>query len=308
MKNLLTEKFSKKLLATGILLLIVGLILFLWNDFNFSIKNKIQSDKIAQFGDFVGGLIGSIWALAGVILFYVALSEQRKDFSTNREVLTAQTDALKQQIKEFELQREELYETRKVFKKQSETLKTQQFESTLFNLINLHHSIVDSIDLVDYEFPKGASMSDQVLGKNQIRITTTGRDCFSVFSTTYNQIFIELKSHFTSYSEMELINSAYSQFYEKHQTDLGHYFRNLYHIFKFIDNSEINEKSKYSSLVRAQLSNYELVIVFYNSLTNYGNLKFKPLIEKYNILKNINIETLIDEEKHIEYYDSLKKR
>ncbi|HIE44840.1 MAG TPA: hypothetical protein EYP87_01385 [Flavobacteriaceae bacterium] len=117
-----------------------------------------------------------------------------------------------------------------------------------------------------------------------------------------------IKNSFPNYSETELISSAYSQLYDKYQTGLGHYFRNLYHIFKFIDNSEITDKSQYSSLVRAQLSNFELVILFYNSITDYGNLKFKPLIEKYKILKNINIETLIDEEKHIEYYESLKNR
>jgi len=58
-------------------------------------------------------------------IFYVTLTEQRKDFVTNRKVLNAQTDALKQQIREFELQREELSETRKVFKIQSEILKKQ---------------------------------------------------------------------------------------------------------------------------------------------------------------------------------------
>ena len=235
MKNLLTEKFSKRLLFIGFFLLIIGLILFIWKDWNLSINNKIQSDKIAQFGDFVGGFIGSIWALAGVILFYVALSEQRKDFATNRKVLNAQTDALKQQIREFELQREELSETRKVFKIQSDTLKIQQFESTLFNLINLHHSIVNTIDLVDYESKKGASMTDQAMGRDKERVIITGRDCFSNFSSTLKGIFNQLKKHFSDFSEMELIESSYSQFYEKHQTDLGHYFRNLYHIFKFID-------------------------------------------------------------------------
>src|SRR5690606_4794809 len=147
MKNILTEKFSKRLLVIGLILLLIGFVMFIWNDWSFSSSDKLKSDKVGQFGDFVGGLIGSIWALAGVVLFYVALTEQRFDFATNRKVLEAQTEALKQQIKEFELQREELSETRKVFSIQSETLKKQQFESTFFNLLNLHHEIVNSIDL-----------------------------------------------------------------------------------------------------------------------------------------------------------------
>jgi uncharacterized protein YqgC (DUF456 family) len=96
MKKILTEKFSIKLLITGTILLFLGFLVFFWNDFNLSFSNKIQADKFGQFGDIVGGLIGSIWALAGVILFYVALTEQRNDFNTNRKVLNAQTDTLKQ--------------------------------------------------------------------------------------------------------------------------------------------------------------------------------------------------------------------
>lgn len=115
MKKKLTEQLSIILLIIGLLLLIFGLLFFLWNDYNFTFENKIQSDKVGQFGDFIGGVVGSIWALAGVILFYVALTEQRKDFATNREVLNSQTDALKLQIKEFKLQREELSQTRKIF-------------------------------------------------------------------------------------------------------------------------------------------------------------------------------------------------
>jgi len=53
MKNILTEKFSKKLLIAGAFLLLVGFILFVWNDWSFSTDEKLKTDKIAQFGDFI---------------------------------------------------------------------------------------------------------------------------------------------------------------------------------------------------------------------------------------------------------------
>ena len=141
---MLTEKNSKRLLWIGLILFIIGILLFIWNE-KLSQDNNVNSEKIAQFGDFIGGVIGSIWSLAGVILFYVALTEQREDIKINRKTLEAQVKALNQQIKEFELQRVELGETRKVFKEQSETLKIQRFENTLFQLINLHHEIIDKL-------------------------------------------------------------------------------------------------------------------------------------------------------------------
>jgi hypothetical protein len=310
MKKLLTEKFSKRLLTLGFILLVLGFVLFVWNDWSFSSSDKLKADKVGQFGDFVGGLIGSIWALAGVVLFYVALTEQRSDFATNRKVLDAQTEALKQQIKEFELQREELSETRKVFNIQSETLKKQQFESTFFNLVNLHHKIVNSIDLqsrVDkyqgFEKIFARGLTDGEKNEKVIQITT-GRDCFVKFCKGFRNIYRENKEADTEMIERELCNKSYLEYYENHQSDLGHYFRNLYHIFKFIKNSDELDKKRYTSLVRAQLSNDELFLLFYNSSSDLGKDKFLPLIEEFHLLKNLNREFFIKENKHENFYKS----
>lgn len=309
MKNILTEKFSKRLLIAGVVLLLVGLILFVWNDWSFSSDDKLKADKVAQFGDFVGGLIGSIWALAGVILFYVALTEQRKDFATNREVLNAQTDALKQQIREFELQREELSQTRKVFSIQSETLKKQQFESTFFNLLNLHHDIVNSIDLqsrVDkyrgFEklFTTGLKEREKT---EKVTETTTGRDCFVKFCNGFRNKYRQVKNSNKNLSERQLCEKSYLEYYEQHDSDLGHYFRNLYHIFKFLKNSKVEDKKRYTSLVRAQLSNDELFLLFYNGSSTYGKDKFLPLIEEFHVLKNLNLKFFIKENGHDEFYN-----
>jgi len=307
MKKLLSENFSRTLLITGLILLILGIVVFIWNDWDISTQSKIQSDKVGQFGDFVGGLIGSIWALAGVILFYVALTEQRNDFKTNREVLNAQTNALEQQINEFELQREELAETRKVFKIQSETLKRQQFESTFFSLVDLHHEIVKSIDLVSRK-PKYTPTEKLTLeipsAEKQSKITeiTTGRDCFVKFRKGFINTYRRIKREKPDLKEKELINESYLDYYEVHQSDLGHYFRNLYHIFKFIKNAEIEDKKRYTSLVRAQLSNEELFLLFYNCISDLGKDKFMPIIEEFQLLKSLNTSTLIKKDEHLNYY------
>jgi hypothetical protein len=132
-KKTLTEKLGKALLILGFFLLIFAAVIFLGSD-------NIKADKIGQFGDLVGGLIGSIWALAGVILFYIALTEQRKDFATNRKVLDAQTEALKLQLEEFKLQRQELSETREIFK-------IQKFETSFFNLLKFHNEATKDLSI-----------------------------------------------------------------------------------------------------------------------------------------------------------------
>ncbi|MDW3210079.1 MAG: putative phage abortive infection protein [Reichenbachiella sp.] len=74
-------------------------------------------ESLSKMGEFFGGIVGPIWALAGVILFYLALIYQRK---------------------ELELQREELFETRKIMDSQSQTIEIQQFENTYFKLLEFH--------------------------------------------------------------------------------------------------------------------------------------------------------------------------
>jgi len=80
----------------------------------------------------------------------------------------------------------------------------------------------------------------------------------------------------------------------------------LYHLFKFIENSKLDEidKKKYASLVRAQLSSYEQIILFYNCLHVNGNKKFKPLIEKFGLLNNIDNKLLLRKEHKAKYIKS----
>ena len=273
-----TEKTSKILMWTGIVIFLIGIILFFWNDTLFQTENQIKSDKVGQFGDFVGGLIGSLWALAGVILFYVALKEQKADIETNREVLKTQVVALEKQIEEFELQRQELELTRQVFTEQRDTLKLQQFESTFFSMLNLHHQIVEGIDI---DTTKGGEFYSFTKEKD---VTLTGRDCFLFFFQEFNEIYA---NWYNEKNELHRIEKAYIQFYTNHQTDLGHYFRNLYNILKFIHKKNLGDKFFYTNLLRAQLSSSELLMLFYNCLSKFGNKKFKPLIEEYHFLQNM---------------------
>ena len=207
------------------------------------------------------------------------------------------------------MQREELSETRKVFSIQSETLKKQQFESTFFNLLNLHHDIVNSIDL--------QSSVDKYKGLEKVWIgglteaqkvekvieITTGRDCFVKFCKGFRNIYRENKKTNEDLTEQELCEKSYQEYYKNHQSDLGHYFRNLYHIFKFIKHSEVDNKKRYTSLARAQLSNDELFLLFYNGSSKHGRDKFLPLIEEFHLLKNLNRNFFIEENNHQGFYN-----
>jgi len=48
------------------------------------LSNNIDIEKTGQIGDFIGGLVGSIWSLTGVLLFYATLRLQSREFKENR--------------------------------------------------------------------------------------------------------------------------------------------------------------------------------------------------------------------------------
>lgn len=200
------------------------------------------------------------------------------------------------QREELGLQREELRETRKEFQTQNETLKIQRFENTFFNLLSLHHQIVDGID---FRKIRNADMYRPDWNTNMEydeTITLTGRD---VFEHLYKKLKRDIRS-----SSIETINIGYNEHYALTQADFGHYFRNLYRIVKLVDTTNFNFTNKpgskqeeykiryqYTSILRAQISDFELLWLFYNCLSLNGE-QFKPLVEKYTLLKNIPFKHL----------------
>lgn len=95
----------------------------------------------------------------------------------------------------------------------------------------------------------------------------------------------------------EKLLHIYNYYFSLHPSELSHYFRSLYRIVKYIDESRISRKQKefYIKTLRAQLSNYELVILAYNGITKQGE-KFKKYIIDYQLLDNLNFESELDSE------------
>lgn len=102
---------------------------------------------------------------------------------------------------------------------------------------------------------------------------------------------------------------------------LDHYFRHLYTILRFVDESDVyvpekdengepkydpqkewELKYRYTTILRATLSRYEMLILYYNGLSEFGRQKLKPLIEKYALLDNIDRWHLVPSR---EYKDTL---
>ncbi|MEZ9187629.1 putative phage abortive infection protein, partial [Vibrio splendidus] len=102
------------------------------------------------------------------------------------------------------------------------------------------------------------------------------------------------EKNYTLKSETDRLYDSYSSFWDDNGHELAHYFRFLYNIFKFIDESNIENKKFYSRLVRAQLSDQELILIYYNSFGPYGK-KFQHYIETFQLMDNLQKSYVIHE-------------
>lgn len=194
------------------------------------------------------------------------------------------------QKSELALQRNELKLTRREVRGQKEqleaqniTLKQQRFENTFFSLLNLFNSIVNSIEI----------NRSRMIGEAPETLAR-GRECFERFSQEFAHKYSTQRKEHSDWGERTLCVTAYEEFVGLRQTLVGHYFRTLYNIVKFIAGSEVENKQTYINILRAQLSSPELTLLFYNCISKYGSEKFKKLVEKFGLLENMDFSKLLD--------------
>jgi len=198
------------------------------------------------------------------------------------------------QSRELQLQRRELSLTRAEIEgqklqlmAQNETLRRESFEHTFFALLRLQNDILGSMDL------RGADGQP-----------VRGRDCFRVFCKRFRMCYSEYVDRHPDAGEAERINAAYMRFFDESQAELEHYFRSLYNTVKFVKISDVRERRFYTNLIRSQLSSYELVLLFYSCLSDFGRPKFKPLLEEFSLLEALPRALLINSREHLLLYEA----
>ena len=204
-----------------------------------------------EFGDYLGGVLNPIFALIAlmVLLYTVHLQTRELHLSTN-----------------------ELRNSASALREQSRSLQHQNFERTFFEMIQLHCSIIEDLDL----------------RKGNV-VTASGRDCFRVFCRRLRIVYDRVQET----RPLDKVRSAYTVFHEGNQHEVGHYFRNLYRVLKYVHESNAVDKMAYAGILRAQLSSYELLLMYYGTLHPVGK-NLKPLVETYALFDNLDPSLLFD--------------
>lgn len=271
------------------LAIIVALIVFVVSTFYIAMvyipKFYGEPNDSSEFGDMFGALNALYSGLAFVGVIYAILLQRR----------------------ELQLQREELVQTRNELQgqkfqleAQNKTFLKQTFENTFFQLLRLHIEILDCIEYrTTYITQSGLPSQGAINTHTKIY---SGREAVASFYEILRDKFVHHTQKIPYIHADSLINEIYLDFFSDYQPDIGHYFRNLYNIIKFIDESEISDRRFYSNLVRAQLYSSELLLLFYNCLSDLGREKFKPLVEAYALLEDMPTKSLLNIS-HIRLYE-----
>lgn len=165
----------------------------------------------------------------------------------------------------LEVQKQELADTREELKRstealviQNKTMLAQNFEGTFFQMLRRQSELLAAIG---YNGHNGLEAVDLLIRRLNERCSA-GTDPLEAYESIYN----------------------------RNNSSLGPYFRNLFHTLKFIDNNQHLDQAQkvtYSSLFRAQFSSKEIVLIFHNCLSIAGS-GLKPFIIQYRMLKHID--------------------
>lgn len=202
-----------------------------------------------QIGDTIGGIMGPFIAMAAAGLTFIAFWVQYKANIQQRHDIAI-----------------------------------ERFESNLFEMIHIQQEIINGLKI-------------ETVGTHENRTLSMGRD---VFQCLYEILAVRM--------DLEIVNSPQTLKRLLGMSDeaktklesvnelcsLDHYYRHLYRIFKYIDDSDSNlisedKKYEYAAIIRATLSPYELVMIFYNG---FSHPRLKNLIEKYALLNNLRCNML----------------
>lgn len=182
--------------CVGIGLFVLGRFLYLINE-TYNIGGNLTPEEMAQtgqVGDFIGGVIGSVWALAGVFLYFSALKLQQQELKSQREEMATSQKLLDQQM----------------------------FEGTFFNLLKAQENIRNSIHAYFYWINiDNYSRIEEVKGEKH------GVNFFAFAKSELDRLHYFILHYDSQYCTLESLQAELDCFNRSHEFDEDTYFYDM---------------------------------------------------------------------------------
>jgi hypothetical protein len=284
-KRSLSEKWAIGITISGGVIFIIALVWYLASTY-FKWGNKLDPTLAAQAGDFIGGIVGSLWALAGVVLVYSALQAQRRDFKTNLV-------SLNNQIKEYK-------EHKEVLEEQSETLKNQRFESAFFKMLDSLSNIVESLTIYSHENVPENVPEDiyKDVNKQNIKVYQ-GRSCLIyVFQQINQKLHLKLDKS-KGIIDLEeactlLVSNSFLQI-RAYEHLLIPFNKIIEQLVQMINDQSPNQKEAlYFNILKSHLDPFQFALLGIDIILFNADEKvqYHKLLHKYNFFGEDNVSRL----------------
>lgn len=261
------------------LLVITPFIIFNGAYFNWSFN--IDANLASGFGDFFGGFIGTLFSILSVLLLIYTITSQYIETSKNKtkdhffKMLDYHTENVRStKVGNIEVAKADIVEEGRrafvIYKIQLKRL--LQAINSISDTLDLDLSSREKIDVAYICFFYGQSETWIDFIKGKLSVHRNG----SLIAT-------EMLKKVQENESLRLGRA--------NQTELSSYFRNMYNAIKLVDNDKYlshEEKIDLIKIYRAQLSNPELYILFFNLVSRFGTKWHKShYITKYELLTNL---------------------
>jgi hypothetical protein len=241
----------------------------------------VSAETAGQLGDFVGGYVGAFFSLVGVVLLFTTLKNQRQ--ASERQFFESKYFELiklhRDNVAELELKEAR---GRKLF-----VLMIREFRCVLAVVREVAEDLKMELTRKE-EFHITYYCLYFGVGPNSSRILLRSLPQFP------QDLVGAIEARLNNADEKKRVQEERSFGYvpfEGHQSRLGHYYRHLYQMTRYVDLATHlgeGEKYEYVKTIRAQLSTHEQVMLLINSLTPMGNDWWgKNLIVPYRLVQNI---------------------
>ncbi|KZY60974.1 hypothetical protein A3733_24330 [Pseudoalteromonas shioyasakiensis] len=259
--------------------------------FGFGFASKISD--WGSVGDFFGGVLNPTFALLSLILIAYTLMQNKKALEQSEKAIQQGTEAIDQNERALQVSNQELALTRNelansatALEEQAKLLAVQSFETTFFNMLQLHSRLLDNFNY------NVRNSYDQICEKLNISHFNTNSAQMPQGIQCLDRLLSAILDAHQGVGDKSSIVNVFNAFYLYENRVFGSYFRNLYQILKLIKISitTYQEQKKYSNILRAQLSNQELTLLLLNCLcSSIDNGQFKKLVIYFELLEHLDI-------------------
>ncbi|PFP91708.1 hypothetical protein COK06_23020 [Bacillus cereus] len=315
-----TDTVARFLTGIGIILIPMA-ILMPWVVVHFDLKSLAAFGAV---GDFIGGTTVTFLTGASVFLLIGTNIMQRKELQMSRKSVDEMVKQTEASVKQMEASVRQAEEARKETQVTNETMKKQQFETTFFNMLSLHHQIVNDIQMNMHDewveedeivsqaklyegraaFEKLKEILEERLAQEKflhhinIQVTESWVKEMYIPSEEWKEDFLATPDGISQ----DLLDIVYKDFHDEYGNAIGHYMRNNYRIVKFIvenvvkdedEQKRIKEEEKRDTVVGDKRFYFGTLRAQWSNAefelifinALYGkNKKFKNLIKKHDVL------------------------